>query len=224
MPFSSVRRKFGVESLITPSLSLCMFLIQRLPWPCGSIISGQRRPRVTRMPFSMDRSSEGSDLMFHSRVSAGSHSTSAHFQFGSAVRLTSLALPNHCCTRSSRNSAVKGPAYAMKPAARVMLPTTNVRFFANTSLAAAHRTDSLPRPESSFSARTSLTLQVSASCSRVSALFFARMSCSCSPATLSCTSFRSAFAAAALDSASAAEFSAAFSFSFFGSIARATRA
>mmetsp|Transcript_24886 Transcript_24886/g.52746 ORF Transcript_24886/g.52746 Transcript_24886/m.52746 type:complete len:240 (-) Transcript_24886:1065-1784(-) len=194
MPFSSVRRKFGVDSLMTPRpKSFFMLLIQRFPCPCGSIISGQRRPRVTRMPFSMERSSEGKDLMFHSRVSDGSIRTSTHFHCGSAAKFTSLAFPSQALMRSLRKSAVNGPAYAMKPAAKVILPTTNERFFSKTLLAASQRTASLPNPARSFSARPSFTFVCSESSSSFSALLFAFMSCNCRAATLSWTTFNSDF-------------------------------
>ena len=42
---------------------------------CGSIISGQRRPRVTRMAFSVETWSRGRPSAFHCRISYGSAST-----------------------------------------------------------------------------------------------------------------------------------------------------
>mmetsp|Transcript_128623 Transcript_128623/g.222764 ORF Transcript_128623/g.222764 Transcript_128623/m.222764 type:complete len:225 (+) Transcript_128623:302-976(+) len=112
----------------------------------------------------------------------------------------------------------------MKPAAKSILPTTNFKFFSRTELAATQRTDSLPKPLSNFSARTSLTLHVSASCSSFSALLFARMSCNCKAATLSWTALSSDFFAASLLSASWKLASAPANFSFLGSIERATLA
>mmetsp|Transcript_13599 Transcript_13599/g.34394 ORF Transcript_13599/g.34394 Transcript_13599/m.34394 type:complete len:231 (-) Transcript_13599:2506-3198(-) len=177
IPVSRVRKKFGVLNLMTPRpLSFFICFIHLFPWPWGSTINGHRRPRVTRIPFSTDRSSEGKDLIAHSRISAGSQSTSAHFQFGSAASFTSFAFASQVLTSMARKSAVKAPAYAMNPAARVMFPTTNCKFFSNSLLFLSQLFASLPRPPNNFSARTSLTLQVSASCSNFSALLFARIS------------------------------------------------
>lgn len=60
--------------------------------------------------------------MFHSLISAGSHKVSAHFQLGSAMRFTSEAFCSQWLVSLARNSAVKGPQYAMKPAASAMSP------------------------------------------------------------------------------------------------------
>lgn len=43
----------------------------QLTWACGSIMRGQRRPRVTMTPFSVEKSSAGKPWMFQSRTSDG---------------------------------------------------------------------------------------------------------------------------------------------------------
>mmetsp|Transcript_67810 Transcript_67810/g.159621 ORF Transcript_67810/g.159621 Transcript_67810/m.159621 type:complete len:250 (-) Transcript_67810:1946-2695(-) len=173
-------------------------------------------------PFSTDKSSDGSVWMFHIRTSAGSTSTSAAFQLGSQRSPTPSACSFHFDTKLLRNSAVKGPVYAMKPPASTMLPMTNLRFFSNTSLAAFHRTLSFPRPASNFSARSSFTTQSSASASNWAAFRWAAASCASSAATLSNTSLSSAFLIDSFSSAAARDSSATASFAFLGSISRDT--
>mmetsp|Transcript_13388 Transcript_13388/g.28940 ORF Transcript_13388/g.28940 Transcript_13388/m.28940 type:complete len:209 (+) Transcript_13388:264-890(+) len=203
--------------------SLPMERHQRLAWPCGSIIRGQRRPRVTMMPFSTERSSAGRVQMFHWRTSAGSTRTSAILQAGSVSRPRATASLIQIEARSRRNSAVNAPVYAMKPPARTMFPMTNFRFFSRTWLAALQRTLSLPRPARSFSARSSFTTQSLASSSSFAAFRFALESWASREATLSRTILSSAFAIVSFSRALALASSAPASFSFFGSISRATR-
>mmetsp|Transcript_66782 Transcript_66782/g.204412 ORF Transcript_66782/g.204412 Transcript_66782/m.204412 type:complete len:208 (-) Transcript_66782:28-651(-) len=204
------------------SFFLPLLRTQRFAWPWGSIMSGHLLPRVTMMPFSMERSSEGKLSMFHSRISAGSTRTLATFQPGSVSRPRPTACLTHFVTRSLRNSDVNAPVYAMKPPQRTTLPTTNCRSFSSTLLAAVHRTLSFPRPASSFSARFSLTTQSSASRSSWTAFVCALCSCHSSAATLSRTTFSSACLVANFALASSLAFSAALSFSFLGSISRET--
>ena len=53
------------------TLSLSILLIHLRAWPWGSIISGQRRPRVTSTPFSVEKPSLGSPCIFHSLTAVG---------------------------------------------------------------------------------------------------------------------------------------------------------
>mmetsp|Transcript_30394 Transcript_30394/g.77289 ORF Transcript_30394/g.77289 Transcript_30394/m.77289 type:complete len:217 (-) Transcript_30394:4520-5170(-) len=214
----------GSESLVMLMFfSLPMLRTQRFAWPWGSIISGQRRPRVTMMPFSTDKSSAGRALMFQSRTSAGSTRTSAILQPGSVSSPSPTACSIHFAVNLRRNSAVKAPVYAIKPPARTMLPITNFKFFSKTVLAAVQRTLSLPKPASSFSARSSLTTQSLASSSNLAAFRLAFASCASRAATLSRTILSSACLIASFSLAAALASSAPLSFSFFGSISRATR-
>mmetsp|Transcript_57223 Transcript_57223/g.123079 ORF Transcript_57223/g.123079 Transcript_57223/m.123079 type:complete len:201 (-) Transcript_57223:1006-1608(-) len=193
MHFSSFRKYIGSDNFVTVIFfSLPMLRTQRLACPCGSIIKGQRRPLVTMSPFSTERSSDGKLLIFQDRTSAGSTRTSAAFHSGSVVKLSSAACAHQSLTSLRRNSAVKGPVYAMKPLQRMMSPTTNSRFFVKMLLAAFQRTLSLPKPAKSFSARSSLTTHSSASASNWAAFFFAPSKRASSAATLSRTNFSSA--------------------------------
>ncbi len=49
-----------------------MFLTHLLAWPCGSIMSGQRRALDTMMPFSTDSVSVGRPAMVQERTLTGS--------------------------------------------------------------------------------------------------------------------------------------------------------
>lgn len=52
------------------SFLLSLFLIQDLPWPCGSISRGKREALVTIKPFWIDSSSLGRPSRFHSEIVA----------------------------------------------------------------------------------------------------------------------------------------------------------
>ena len=69
MHSSSLSFSFESPSVVCPNEGTfwdSLFLIQLSAWPCGSIISGNRLERVTKIPFWMDRGSAGRPCMFQS--------------------------------------------------------------------------------------------------------------------------------------------------------------
>lgn len=59
-----------------------MFLIHFTAWHCGSIMRGQRVPRVTIMPFSVLNPSDGNPWIFQSLMVGGSTRNSFTSRFG----------------------------------------------------------------------------------------------------------------------------------------------
>ena len=86
-----------------------MFLTQRLACPCGSIISGQRRERVTKMAFSTEsvvlRQAADAPLAHLHRVAQHG----AHRRLVGGCDAEPLTLATHACVELPRNLAVNGP-------------------------------------------------------------------------------------------------------------------
>jgi len=72
-------------------------------------ISGQRLPRVTRMPLSMDTSSVGRPYMFHSRTSTGDASVARSEHVGVTGMPCAWQPATHESTSSVRYEPVKAP-------------------------------------------------------------------------------------------------------------------
>mmetsp|Transcript_3424 Transcript_3424/g.8506 ORF Transcript_3424/g.8506 Transcript_3424/m.8506 type:complete len:308 (-) Transcript_3424:797-1720(-) len=199
-PFSSVRRKsFSLSFTTSSPCSRSMFFTHLLACPCGSIISGQRRALNRMMPFSTLTPSVGSPAIFHARTCTGSWSVLMMLVPGVCGMDSRSIIAIQSVSRSARYTGVKGPLYAMVPAATTTSPTTLTVSFSSCSTVACQRIFSPPSPPISLSARSSLTSQ-SATC-LASASFLATASpysCSscailaCTVASFSCASFNSA--------------------------------
>mmetsp|Transcript_24000 Transcript_24000/g.78086 ORF Transcript_24000/g.78086 Transcript_24000/m.78086 type:complete len:227 (-) Transcript_24000:1255-1935(-) len=186
-----------------------MFFTHVLPWACGSIKSGQRFPRVTRMPLSMDTESVGRPQMFHSRTSTGDASVPRSVQSADTGICSSVHRSTHPFTSSLRYEPVKAPKYAMHAAERKTSPTSSAVWSWMASAVSFQRTCSSARPVVSFSARARRFSVRSAWSCKFFCSAWAASSCALSAATrsitslsASCFSLSVAFAAASCDSAS----------------------
>lgn len=99
-----------------------MFLIHRFACPWGSIISGQRVPRVVITPFSVEKLSAGRPRMFQSRTSEGSAMNSEKEKPAEAGMFRSTIKGVQAPHRAWRYSLGKGPAYDMNAAATATSP------------------------------------------------------------------------------------------------------
>mmetsp|Transcript_66224 Transcript_66224/g.110618 ORF Transcript_66224/g.110618 Transcript_66224/m.110618 type:complete len:224 (-) Transcript_66224:1414-2085(-) len=116
-------------------------------------------------PFSMETLSNGSPLIPHCRMVTGSVRLSS-------VKSTSTGMPMswHCFTQSAsmflRYLDVKGPRYAMAPAASSMLPTRFSFLAPRLVTDDSHRTFSEDNPPISLPARSSRTCVIFISASK----------------------------------------------------------
>mmetsp|Transcript_5672 Transcript_5672/g.19275 ORF Transcript_5672/g.19275 Transcript_5672/m.19275 type:complete len:353 (+) Transcript_5672:2909-3967(+) len=196
--FSISRIMLGCPRLITRRLrSFSMFFTHLFACPCGSTMSGQRRPRVTMTPFSVEKASAGSPWMFQSRTSLGLARKLAKSNTSLAGMLRTLIAGSHVLsTSSSRYSLGKGPAYERKAAATMQSPGTLVISLSKRSMLASQRVRSPARPVTSFSARSSLISSSSLSACRRSLEEVDSSYWSLSACTLARTSARASLALA----------------------------
>mmetsp|Transcript_145724 Transcript_145724/g.254363 ORF Transcript_145724/g.254363 Transcript_145724/m.254363 type:complete len:345 (-) Transcript_145724:2831-3865(-) len=212
------RRKSAIfrSSTFRPRL-FSMLLIHLLAWPCGSIMSGQREPRLTSTPFSTLKSSPGRPCSCHSRTSVGSDRKSV----GTKPRVTGIlrrrtSFIHSFSTSSIRYSELNGPAYDRNAEARRESP---VRFRIAASyflMDSVQRSFSPPNPPTISSARVSLACVASASsCSFFFSVSFSFV-CFSSASTFSVISCSTARASASIFSFRASSSVALSSFIFFG--------
>ena len=171
MAFSSVRRKSDCLSVISlRPFSFSMFLTHLFACPCGSIISGQRVPRVTSTPFSVEKASAGSPWMFQSRTSslfarkAQKSKPAEHGMF--SVR---TPLSHWSCSSFARYSESNGPQYERKAAASRQSPIRLTICSSSPAIEPSQRARSPPRPSTRLEARVSFSS--SSSESRLSVSF-----------------------------------------------------
>mmetsp|Transcript_6043 Transcript_6043/g.20083 ORF Transcript_6043/g.20083 Transcript_6043/m.20083 type:complete len:219 (-) Transcript_6043:345-1001(-) len=202
--------------------SLFMFFIQRLAWPCGSIISGHRLALATMIPFSTDTASEGRPAICHCLICTGSAKVVWISAPGVCGTFNSTIFPNHSSRSSWRNSGVNGPLYATTPEETTTSPTTCRSFVPRLATVASHRLFSPPKPPISLPARSSCawhraTSALSSSCFCLPCLnlSFKSVSLASTPANVALASASSVIVTASDDWASA-------SANRFGSIARLT--
>ena len=94
--FSTSRRNPVIFRSMMRNRVPSMLRIQRLAWPCGSIINGQRLPRVEMTPFSVEKSSLGRPWMFQSRTSVGLARNLAKSKPSVTGNFCVLTDPAHC--------------------------------------------------------------------------------------------------------------------------------
>ena len=198
-------------------------LTQALAWFCGSIIRGQRLPRVTKMPLSMDTESVGKPHMFQSRTSTGLARTPRSEQSSDTGMSSSWHRRTHFSTSSSLYAPVNAPKYAMHAADKNTSPTKSEVWWPISSAVSFQRTCSSANPDVSFSARARRCTVSSAWSFRDCWSSMACCSCASSAATLSLTACSLSCAALSCAMVSASASSAALSALRLGSTTFATR-
>lgn len=68
-----------------------LFLIQRLAWPWGSIINGHLRAFSIMIPFSIEKESTGSPVIYHWRIRTGSPKTRSKLKSSKQTSESSLS-------------------------------------------------------------------------------------------------------------------------------------
>mmetsp|Transcript_3568 Transcript_3568/g.14859 ORF Transcript_3568/g.14859 Transcript_3568/m.14859 type:complete len:293 (-) Transcript_3568:1729-2607(-) len=223
MQDSSVRSMFGLLSLDDARRRrTSMRLIQRFACSWGSIISGQRSPRVTMMALSVDTASVGRPSICHWRTTTAS--PTVFMRVGASLQGMPCSLQplTHPSSISSRYAPVKGPRYDTQPAAMRTSPTSAVICFSSRDTDSFQRTCSSASPVVSLPARTSRSSVSLASDSSRSFSASVSSACCCRAATLSCTSLRAACLPASSSCACATCALRAASLSFLGSTSLAT--
>ena len=130
-----------------------MFLIHFLAWPWGSTIKGHLFPLVTSTPFSVENESLGKPWMFQSLTSLGLARKRAKLKFGLDGMFSSFTCLYHVsCTRMSRYSLGKGPAYDKKADASTTSPGMYSSCCSYSVMEDSQRDFSPARPVTSFSA------------------------------------------------------------------------
>mmetsp|Transcript_13854 Transcript_13854/g.40818 ORF Transcript_13854/g.40818 Transcript_13854/m.40818 type:complete len:211 (-) Transcript_13854:3280-3912(-) len=197
--------------------------IHLLAWPCGSIMSGQRRATEMMMPLSIEKESVGSPCRFQPRIATGSPTISCRSNRSDMGTCFSSQRRCQPAMASRRKGMVKGPRYAMTADERSTSPTSRSYFGPSDAEISPQRCFSPPSPLMSFSARSSLALQSSYFASSSSFVWASSFSLSSIAASLSMTSLSSACLTDSPAIASAYSASASFSFSFLGATTFATR-